>query len=175
MKCWTWGFHPISSGQRKVASLKAWFSIANFVAPLLTPKCTWGKRLSQRFKERNRKKLIKRKTNQITQITLPEFGDPFSSFTTASCSVSYKETSAPCPAVSRILQLPRITPLGKPFFFTYSFKLPTIVSVGFSATPWNFLKPVTWIVTAWGPSDPMDQSPSMYFNNDRASTIKNCY
>lgn len=36
----TWGFHPISSGQRKVASLTACFSMANLVAPLLTPKCT---------------------------------------------------------------------------------------------------------------------------------------
>lgn len=66
--------------------------------------------------------------------------------------------SAPCPAVSRMLQLPRIRPFGKLFFFfMYSCKLPTIVSVGFSETPWNFLKPVTWIITAGGPSDPIYQ------------------
>lgn len=42
-KLCTWGFHPISSGQRKVASLKARCSTANLEAPLLTPKWSWSK------------------------------------------------------------------------------------------------------------------------------------
>jgi hypothetical protein len=31
----------------------------------------------------------------------------------------------------------------------------TILSVGFSATPWNLLNPVTWTVTGEGPSEPI--------------------
>lgn len=92
---------------------------------------------------------------QLTQIILLEFADSESFSLMADCNVWYRGATAPCPAVSRILQLPRIRPFGIPFFFIYSLKLLTIVSVGFSETPWNFLNPVTWIVTAGGPSDPI--------------------
>lgn len=92
---------------------------------------------------------------QLTQIILLEFADSESFSLMADCNVWYRGATAPCPAVSRILQLPRIKPFGIPFFFIYSLKLLTIVSVGFSETPWNFLNPVTWIVTAGGPSDPI--------------------
>jgi hypothetical protein len=34
-------------------------------------------------------------------------------------------------------------------------RLRTILSVGFSATPWNLLNPVTWTVTGEGPSEPI--------------------
>lgn len=37
----TWGCHPSSSGQRKEASFTACCSMANFGAPLFTPKCSW--------------------------------------------------------------------------------------------------------------------------------------
>jgi len=37
----TWGFHPNSSGHRKVASFTACDSIANRAAPLFTPKWSW--------------------------------------------------------------------------------------------------------------------------------------
>lgn len=90
---------------------------------------------------------------QLTQIILLEFEESCSLI--ADRNVWYRGTTAPCPAVSRMLQLPRTRPLGEPFFFTYSLRLLTIVSVGFSETPWNFLKPVTWIVTVEGPSDPI--------------------
>lgn len=79
---------------------------------------------------------------QLTQMILLELEDSDSLAIMADCNVWYSGTRAPCPAVSRILQLPIAKPFGKPFFFTYSVKLFTIVSVGFSETPWNFLKPV---------------------------------
>ena len=69
--------------------------------------------------------------------------------------VCLSRDNAPFPAVSSMVQLPRVAPGGNPLFSTKSFSLLTIVSVGFSATPWNFLNPVTWMVTALGPSDPI--------------------
>lgn len=41
-ECLTWGCQPNSSGQRKVASLIACLSMANFSAPLFTPRWSWN-------------------------------------------------------------------------------------------------------------------------------------
>lgn len=91
----------------------------------------------------------------LTRITCPWFGDPFPRSTTVDSNNSYSGRRAPCPAASRTVQLPSTRPLGSPLFSMNGWRLRTILSVGFSATPWNLLNPVTWTVTGEGPSEPI--------------------
>ena len=89
---------------------------------------------------------------ELTHTTCSLFAFPF---TTPDSIILYSTGSAPSPVVSRTAQLPRLTPVGNPLLPTKSLKLLTIDYVGFSETPWNFLNPVTWIVTLLGPSNPI--------------------
>lgn len=103
----------------------------------------------------------------LTHMILLELVGPESFPSIADSNVFRSESRDPCPAVSRIEQFPRVRPSGKPFFSIYFLRLFTIVSVGLSETPWNFLNPVTWIVTDGGPSDPIYQ---WYFLDNSATT-----
>ncbi len=58
------------------------------------------------------------------------------------CKSCIRGSNAPSPAASNTVQLPSTVPAGMPCILKYSSILPTRISVGFSATPWNFLKPV---------------------------------
>jgi len=95
--------------------------------------------------------------NETTRITRSWLGIPHSRPETVDSSNSYNGPSAPCPAASRTVQLPSTRPLGNPFVSMNDGRLRTIFSVGFSATPWNFLNPVTWTVVTGeeGPSEPI--------------------
>lgn len=94
MKCLTWGCQPSSSAQRNVASFTASLSIANFVAPLFTPRwswtdntglfyisntsyfypsipsvCVWGKENSRRHRMQGRQKQAHNKCMHFVSLT----------------------------------------------------------------------------------------------------------